>query len=133
MGRSLPRMCKACNLKIRANFARHATKTCKQRNGGFRGWTYFNRDGKRVDEEMLPFRKTRVTNGKRGKQVARSPAPRNSDLSKWNKVKRATIMSHLSIDTRKGAFRHYAKLLLRDKRMSAGKLHQLLEEAATAH
>ena len=49
MGKSLPRICKACNATIKSDFNKHVNKVCKKKHG-FQGWVFLNRHGRRVDE-----------------------------------------------------------------------------------
>ena len=68
MGKSLPRMCRACRITIKSDFNKHITKVCSKKHE-FQGWVYFNRDGRIVQEDTLPHRETRVPDGKKGIQI----------------------------------------------------------------
>ena len=90
MGKSLPRVCKNCNTRIKKNFNRHAT-LCTKRLGDddFKGWWFYNKDGKRVDPDALPYRKDRLCNGEVGKSVIFPAFNQYSKASCWNRVKKA--------------------------------------------
>ena len=78
MGRSLPRQCKSCKSTVKGDFAKHV-KSCRKKMP-FTGWKFFNADGAIVSEEQLPVRTNRVTDGKKGKDVAgRAPKTKDED------------------------------------------------------
>ena len=116
MGKSLPRICKACNATIKSNFNKHTNKVCKRKNG-FSGWIFLNRQGKRVGEDSLPTRLTRIADAKPGQKIGVNVSPAsNLEAEAWRKIKRGSVLSAYSPAVRERAFSHFAKLMLLDTR-----------------
>ena len=67
MGKSLPRLCISCSSYIESDLAKHAKRCLKKRE--FKGWPFYNRQGRKVAEDMLPVRRTRVTDHKSGEKI----------------------------------------------------------------
>ena len=125
----LARICRACNTTIKGNFNKHTNSVCKRKNG-FKGWIFLNKDGKKVDEEQLPYRAARITDDKPGKKVSQTRLNREPDQAAWSKICRSRIMAHHRVETKERALCHHMRLVLRDKRFTVARLKQLVDEAA---
>ena len=131
MGKSLPRMCRACGTKLKGDFNKHVKQVCRRKHG-FKGWIYFDRKGKRVDEDNLPARLTRVVDASDGMKIGTSVgAPEDECAKAWRKIKRSSILATYNKTVRANAFKHFVKTLLLDsKRFTEKLLFKLIREAA---
>ena len=110
MGKSLARKCNTCKSVLKGNFSQHVRR-CKKKMP-FTGWTFFNADGLKVDEDVLPVRKNRMLDGKKGLNVSEcAPKPLDLDARAWRKVKRSSVLIMFTKDVRKKAFRYFARRL----------------------
>ena len=95
---------------MKCDFSKHAL-SCKKKRA-FKGWRFINAAGYYVDEDQLPVRPNRVTDGKKGEDVAdKAPKPVDQDAKAWRKVKRSSVMMSFNARIREGAFKHFARTL----------------------
>ena len=131
MGKSLPRMCLACGKKLKGDFNKHTKLVCRPKNG-FKGWQFFDRNGKKACTDKLPTRLTRIEDASEGIKIgARVGPPLDEGARAWRRIKRGSILGAQSRTVRSNAFKHFAKLLLADKKRFTKKtLFRLIAEVA---
>ena len=131
MGKSLPRTCKACNAYLKGDFNKHRRVVCQPKNG-FKGWVFHDRKGKKVREEHLPTRITRVIDTREGDKFGGAvKVERDEEKKAWQRIKRASVFAIFNAKIRRQAFKHFVKILLIDsKRFNKNVLKKLVSEAA---
>ena len=129
MGKSLPRICKACKTTIKTNFNKHINKVCKK-NHAFQGWIFLNKDGKQVKEDFLPYRADRVLDGKPGLKIGRLQEKAQDVYAKaWRTIRRGSLKASYSVRTRERAFTYFVRKVM-DDQLTADKLIDIVKRIA---